>query len=206
MDWLKEHSFLIRKIHSLSGIIPLGVFLLEHLITNSFALQGASTYNEKISILTTLPFLMAVEIIFIAIPLAFHTLLGLYFVYLAENNVMEYKYLRNYMFYLQRATAIIVFLFVTYHVYTARIARAMAGVEISYEYMHQVLAQPVYLIIYLIGLIAAMFHFTNGIYTFAVSWGITIGPKSQKIIQTICVSLFIIMSGIGLMEIMAFAV
>jgi succinate dehydrogenase / fumarate reductase cytochrome b subunit len=194
---LQKYDFLLRKIHSLTGIIPIGVFLLEHIITNSFALGGAASYNEKIAAFQQIPFLVWVEIIFIGIPLAFHTLLGLYYVYLAENNVLDYKYLRNYMFYLQRITAIIAFIFVAYHVYTTRIGRAFAGIEISYEFMNQILTQPLFFALYFIGLLSAVFHFTNGIYTFAISWGITIGPSSQKKLQTICTALFIILTAIG---------
>lgn len=194
---LQKYDFLLRKIHSLTGIIPIGIFLLEHLITNSFALGGAGSYNEKIAAFQQIPFLVWVEILFIGIPLAFHTLLGLYYTYLAQNNVLDYKYFRNYMFYLQRATAIIAFIFVAYHVYTTRIGRAFAGIEISYEFMNQILSQPLFFALYFIGLLAAVFHFTNGIYTFAISWGISIGPSSQKKLQTVCTALFIILIAVG---------
>ncbi len=35
-----RYHFLIRKLHSLAGVIPLGVFLLEHLFLNSYAWRG----------------------------------------------------------------------------------------------------------------------------------------------------------------------
>lgn len=192
-----RYNFLLRKTHSLTGIIPIGVFLLEHLISNSFALGGAVSYNQKIAAFQKIPLLIWIEIIFIGVPLAFHTILGLYYTYLAKNNVLEYKYFRNYMFYLQRVTAVVVFLFVVYHVYTTRIGRAANGIVISYEFMNNILSQPIFFIIYFIGLLVAVFHFTNGIYTFAVSWGISIGPRSQKVIQTVCVTLFIILTAAG---------
>lgn len=194
---LQKYDFLLRKIHSLTGIIPIGLFLLEHMITNTFALGGAAAYNEQIAIFKELPFLVGIEILLIGIPLTFHGLLGLYYVYLAENNVLDYKYLRNYLFFLQRITAIIALIFVAYHVYTARIGRAFAGNEISYEFMNNILSQPIFFIMYLIGLLAAVFHFSNGIYTFAISWGIFIGPSSQKKLRTVCTVLFIALTAIG---------
>jgi len=205
VSFMQKYNFLIRKIHSLTGIIPIGVFLTEHLITNSFALGGAEYYNERVEAFQQLPFLVGIEIVFIAIPLAFHTLLGLYYVYLAKNNVLEYKYFRNYMFYLQRITAIITFVFVVYHSYTTRIGRAMAGIEISYEFMNNIVSQPVFFIIYLIGMLAAVFHFSNGIYTFAISWGIAIGPQVQRKFQTICTVLFIALTAIGTAGLIALA-
>ena len=38
-------SFLLRRLHSLTGIIPVGAFLFEHiLISNSTAISGPEAY------------------------------------------------------------------------------------------------------------------------------------------------------------------
>ena len=50
------NSFLLRRLHSLSGIIPIGAFLLEHFISNSEAMNGATAYNDQVKFLTGLPF------------------------------------------------------------------------------------------------------------------------------------------------------
>ena len=33
--FLDKHYFLLRRLHSLTGIVPIGIFLLAHLTTNS---------------------------------------------------------------------------------------------------------------------------------------------------------------------------
>ncbi len=66
------HSFLWRRLHSISGIFPIGAFILEHFLSNAFATNGAAAYNEKVRFLTGLPFVPSLEIVFIYIPLAFH--------------------------------------------------------------------------------------------------------------------------------------
>jgi len=38
-------SFLLRRLHSLSGIIPIGAFLLEHFISNAEAFKGPIAYG-----------------------------------------------------------------------------------------------------------------------------------------------------------------
>lgn len=202
---MQKYAFLIKRLHSLSGIIPIGFFLIEHLTTNSFALMGSDYYDQKIAAFQKLPFLIGIEIIFIAVPILFHTVLGIYYVYLAKNNILQYTYYRNYMFYLQRITAVVTALFVAYHVYTARIGRALADIEISYQFMNEILSQPIFFILYLIGLLAAVFHFSNGIYTFAISWGITIGPRAQKVFERVSIVLFIILSVIGTAGLLALA-
>jgi succinate dehydrogenase / fumarate reductase, cytochrome b subunit len=34
------YTFLLRRLHSLSGIVPVGAFLTEHVISNAFATRG----------------------------------------------------------------------------------------------------------------------------------------------------------------------
>ena len=37
---IEHRSFWARRLHSLSGVIPIGAFLVEHFFTNSFSRQG----------------------------------------------------------------------------------------------------------------------------------------------------------------------
>ena len=39
-----SRTFVLRKLHQLSGIMPLGFFLLEHFYTNSKALTGPADF------------------------------------------------------------------------------------------------------------------------------------------------------------------
>ncbi len=41
-----DHSFFWRKLHSLTGIIPIGAYLADHIWSNSYALVGAANYNH----------------------------------------------------------------------------------------------------------------------------------------------------------------
>ena len=51
-------SFLWRRLHSLSGIFPIGAFLVEHFLSNAFATNGGAAYNENVRFLTGLPFVL----------------------------------------------------------------------------------------------------------------------------------------------------
>ncbi len=66
------NSFFWRRLHSLSGIIPVGVFLAEHMISNAAATNGPADYNATVKFLTSVPFLVAVEWVGIFIPILFH--------------------------------------------------------------------------------------------------------------------------------------
>src|SRR5260370_23154053 len=74
-----ETSFLLRKLHSLSGIVPVGAFLAEHFWSNSAALVSAEKYNQTSVELQTIPFRVFVEWAFIFFPILFHGGVGLCF-------------------------------------------------------------------------------------------------------------------------------
>ncbi len=147
---------------------------------------------------------MVIELVVIILPLLLHAIYGLWVVYLARNNVLRYTYYRNWMFYLQRITAIVTLIFVVWHVYSLRVANLLYGTEVSFDALSQILASPLYLGLYVIGLLAAVYHFANGLWTFLISWGITIGPRSQQTAYYCCAGLFILLSAIGLRSLLAF--
>lgn len=204
MSVIAKNHYFIRKLHSLLGIVPLGLFMAEHMISNSFALRGAEAYNQVIAFLQSMPFLLFLELGLIILPIAFHALYGLYIVYVAKNNVLQYSYYRNWAFYLQRITAVITFVYVIYHVWTLRVASLLTGMEVGFDTMTQVLSNPWILALYIVGVICAMYHFGNGIATFLITWGITVGPYSQKVATWIGLVVFVVLSAVGIQSLVAF--
>ena len=73
-----SRTFVLRKLHQLSGIVPLGVFLLEHFYTNSKAMTGAESFNEAVRDLQAIPYVLLIEITGIFIPLIYHAVYGLF--------------------------------------------------------------------------------------------------------------------------------
>ena len=203
LDWYKNEYFL-RRLHSILAIFPLTIFMMEHLLVNFTALYGAATYNQTVAILQSLPFLPFMEMVLIVIPLAFHALFGIYIVYLAKNNVLTYNYYRNWAFFLQRITAVITFVYVIYHVWALRIAHVIFDFDINFETVGAHLANPLVFWIYSIGIIASMYHFTNGLTTFLISWGITVGPHSQRTAMWIGNAVFVFLAFMGISVILAF--
>lgn len=172
--------FFLRRMHSLSGVVPIGAFLLEHMFTNSFILKGAQAYNEKIEFLTSIPFLPVLEIGFIALPILYHAFYGFYVMFTGKSNLSSYPHRENWLYMAQRWTGMLTFIYISYHVYHTRIVHILYGTEVSYARMADLMHDPRIFCFYLVGLAAAMFHFANGVWGFLISWGITIGPKSQK--------------------------
>ncbi|KAB2952528.1 succinate dehydrogenase [Heliorestis acidaminivorans] len=198
-----NNHFAIRKVHSLLGIIPIGFFFLEHTITNSMAILGEDMWMAFVSFLHNLPFKIFLEVGLIFLPIAFHALYGLWIVYGAKNNTLRYSYFKNWMFYLQRITAIITLVFIIWHVWTLKTANLYYS-QSYFQAMGEMLSNPLVFAAYLIGFLAAAFHFTNGIWSFLVAWGVTVGPKAQKVSFALCMGFFALLSAAGIGSLISF--
>jgi succinate dehydrogenase / fumarate reductase cytochrome b subunit len=201
-----RNSYFSRKLHSLLGVIPVGFFLVEHLLTNYKAFQGGhAAFLEEVNWLHQLPLMLALEIFGIWLPLLYHAVYGLYVAYTARNNVSNYGYFRNQMFFLQRVTGVVTFLFIAWHFFQTRfqITLGLPQSDIGMQ-MHSIASNPVYFVLYCIGIVSAVFHFSNGMWSFLVSWGITIGPRAQRVSTYIWMGVFVVMSVMFILSLTAF--
>ncbi|MCE4051237.1 MULTISPECIES: succinate dehydrogenase cytochrome b558 subunit [Bacillaceae] len=199
----KNREFLFRRLHSLLGVIPVGVFLIQHLVVNHFATKGPESFNKAAAFMEHLPFRYFLEIFVIFLPIIYHAVYGIYIAFTAKNNTKKYGYFRNWMFYIQRVTGIVTLIFIVWHVWETRVAAQM-GKEVNYNMMEEILGNPWMFAFYLVGVISTIFHFSNGLWSFCVSWGITVTPKSQRISTYVTIGIFIILSTIGVRALLAF--
>jgi len=173
-------SFILKRLHSLSGVFPIGFFLLEHMFTNAFILGGPEAYNHKIEFLRNLPFVVFLEITFIGLPILYHAGYGIFVTLSGKTNLSSYPYTRNFLYTLQRITGIAALIYIGYHVYETRIVNALYGTEVSFARMQEIMSSPFMFWFYIAGLAAVCFHFANGIWGFCISWGITVSAKAQR--------------------------
>lgn len=200
----EQRDFFYRRLHSLLGVIPIGIFVIQHLLINHFAVYGEESFNKAASFMGDLPFVTILEIFVIYLPILFHAILGVYIVLVAKNNAGRYGYFRNWMFYLQRITGIITFIFIVVHVWQTRIQVAMGNAEVDFSLMEGILNNPFFLWFYVIGVISTVFHLANGLWGFAVTWGITQSPRSQQVVTYLTLLVFVVVSYIGVRAIFAF--
>ncbi len=213
-EFWEKHHFWIRRLHSLMGVVPLGVFLVMHLMANASILGGAELFNESVERIHSLgPLLVPVEIVGIFIPLVFHILLGIKIVTTAKNNAGIYKYRANIRYTLQRISGVIATLFIIYHLYhmhwigkplsflggaqfDPHDASASAAAAIQ---LHWIIAP-----IYALGVISTVYHFANGLWTFLITWGITVGKRAQRVAGGICAALGVMLCIVGLAAVSGF--
>jgi succinate dehydrogenase / fumarate reductase cytochrome b subunit len=199
-----SRSFLFGRLHSLAGILPLGLFLLEHLYSNAVAIKGKDAYDNHITTLLGIPFLTVIEVVFIAIPLIYHAAYGIYIGVLAKNNPYRYAYTRNWMFVMQRLSGVLTLVFVLYHLWQFRLSSLIFGTTINFDIVHQQLANPFIFTFYVLGVVSTTFHFSNGLWTAMITWGITSGDKAQRVSSVVRYALFLILTGVGVGSLISF--
>jgi succinate dehydrogenase / fumarate reductase cytochrome b subunit len=200
-----ERHFWLRRLHSLSGIVPIGGFLAFHLYENYTATRGPDAYNKMTRTLQELPFAVPMEIAIIIVPLLFHGIYGLFVTSTAKPNVISNAYVRNWMYFVQRVTGVIVFAFILFHLWTTRLVQLQDHESLDlFRQVQAAVANPWIYAFYLAGILSATFHLANGVWSFSIVWGLTIGPKAQRRMLYVSAAVFLILSYVGVWGIQAF--
>jgi succinate dehydrogenase / fumarate reductase, cytochrome b subunit len=202
-SFLERNEFLLRRLHSLSGIVPVGAYMVIHLVTNASVLDSAATFQRSVYSIHSLgAVLPVVEWVFIFLPLIYHAVYGVLITRGALPNSGTYKYASNLRYTLQRATGMIAFVFIMWHVFhmhgwfhadawMQNVAEPLGGgrfraynaTSTTAEAMQMSLIVP---ILYAIGVLSCVFHLANGIWTFGITWGLWVTPRSQQWANVAC--------------------
>ncbi len=184
-----DRHFVLRKVHSLLGIVPIGAFLCFHLFENSLATKGGEYFYEHvIHKIGEMPYVDLMEIFAIALPILFHAVYGLIIWFQGKSNAGNYGYFRNWMYIWHRITGAIVFAFLFYHVWATRGQVLLGNVEKTdlFAHLSTALENPLILVVYIVGVFCSVIHLANGVWLALITWGLTIGPRSQKISSWVC--------------------
>jgi succinate dehydrogenase / fumarate reductase cytochrome b subunit len=199
-----RNYFLLRRLHSLTGLV-FGGYLIVHLLINATIAQGGIVYQQQVDKIHSLPFLPVVEWTFIYLPLIFHTVYGIWITITGQPNVGNYPYGKNWAYVCQRISAIVIVLFVLFHVLALKYG--LFGTNLSFE-PHRALATVgrhfdagwwIVGIVYPLGILASCFHLANGFWTAAITWGLTVSKGAQRRWGYACAGLFAITFVAGMM-------
>ncbi|MEM6552407.1 MAG: succinate dehydrogenase [Planctomycetota bacterium] len=214
---LAEHHFILRRLHSLTGIMPVGVFLLFHLFTNMQMALAELTgelhyFQDEVDFIHSLPALIFLEVFGLWLPIAFHAGLGIVYMLSGKNNFYSYQYGGNLRYSLQRWTAWIALIFIFYHISTLRwrwtwfglidtpfVARGLNDEPLAQASTALALQAGLFdgwliTAFYLLGGLAAVYHWSNGLWTAAITWGLTITQKAMKRWGMVCAGMGVALS------------
>jgi succinate dehydrogenase / fumarate reductase cytochrome b subunit len=217
-------QYLAKKLFELTGFLPVGGFLVEHLYSNFQAVGpgGAERFDKVVVDLQTNPIILFAEIGLIALPLLYHAAYGLVVAKMARPNTGAYGYLRNWTYLFQRITGVILLFYIGYHVWNTRLlplvhpdtpllqhAPGSDQPLVSSAYMHQYLTGEhlgiQVLWIYFVGVTCAVYHFANGLWNIGIHWGLTISVRAQRISGLVCGLIGVTLLAVGLSSLLAFA-
>ncbi|MGB7158238.1 MAG: succinate dehydrogenase cytochrome b558 subunit [Tepidisphaeraceae bacterium] len=201
--------FLIRRLHSLTGLV-FGGYLVVHLLVNATIAQDPPVYQVQVDKIHSLPFLPVIEWTFIYLPILFHTVYGAWIIATGQPNVGRYPYEKNWFYLLQRISAVILVFFILFHVLSLKYGAL--GVNLSFDH-HEALGTVgrhldhgfLVWVVYPIGILASCYHLANGLWTAAITWGLTVSERSQKRWGLVCAGLFVLTFIAGMTALVASA-
>jgi succinate dehydrogenase / fumarate reductase cytochrome b subunit len=209
--------FFIRRLHSLTGIL-FGGYIVIHLLVNATLAQGPAegargpgsehtVFQLQVDKIHSLPFLVAVEWLFIYLPIIYHTLYGLWITFTGQPNVSRYPYGKNWFYFFQRVSAIVIALFIAFHVlamkgvFGGEMGRQLTfspvdhATQSTVNHMHA--AWWIGYVVYPIGILASCYHLANGFWAAAITWGLTVSKGAQRRWGFVCAALFVLTFGSG---------
>jgi len=205
-----RHHFLLRRLHSLTGII-FGGYLVVHLIVNATLVQLGKhdLYQAQVTKIHELPFLWAWEWGLIYLPILYHTVYGIYITLTGQPNVDRYGYTKNWFYVLQRISAVIILLFLIFHVLALK--AGWFGMTLSFDPQrasgtigrHMQASWVIPWIVYPLGILASCYHLANGFWTAAVTWGLTVSAGAQRRWGYVCAILFAVTLICGLVALVS---
>jgi len=213
-SFLARHEFLLRRLHSLSGVIPVGAYMCIHLLTNASVNNGAATFQNSVYQIHSLGVILPiVEWVFIFIPILFHALYGVLIIRNSQPNSGTYAYGSNRRYSAQRVTGMIAFLFIVWHVlhmhgwvhvdWWVKGLREMGHAQFAPYNATSTAARAMQAsvlvpILYTIGVLSCVFHLANGIWTFGITWGLWITPAAQRRALVGCGVFGVLLAAVGL--------
>ena len=200
---------MLRRLHSLTGLV-FGGYLIVHLLVNATIAQGGIVYQQQVDKIHSLPFLPVIEWTFIYLPILFHTVYGIWITVTGQPNVTNYPYARNWFYLAQRVSAIVIVFFMLFHIMSLKYG--WFGTNLSFE-PHRALGTVgrhfdhgfLVWFVYPIGILASCYHLANGLWTAAITWGLTISNGAIQRWGYVCVGIFVLTFIAGMTALIAAA-
>jgi succinate dehydrogenase / fumarate reductase cytochrome b subunit len=209
-----RHEFLIRRLHSLSGLVPIGGYLAFHLATNAAIIDGVAAYQHRADQIHRLgpTTILVLEWSVIFLPILFHLIVGMLIVCRGKRNLAQYSYAGNIRYTLQRATGVVATLFILWHVFHmhgwfrfewwVQMIRPLGGAQFdpaaAITAPEVIQSSWIIAVLYGIGTLACVYHLANGIWTMGITWGVWTSPRAQRIANVPCMLVGFVLAFVGM--------
>ena len=201
--------FGLRRLHSLTGIVPVGLFVIMHLFTNFQLLVG--DFQHEVDFIHSLPALLWLEI-GLWVSIGFHAALGLLYTFTGNRpNVTAYGWADNWRYLLQRVSGVVALVFIFLHVATLRWQWSIFGWFTPFLVRGpdgEALAAPTTALalqhawwvgaLYVVGVISVVYHWSNGLWSAAATWGVAVTEAAQRRWGYVCAAMGVALAIFGM--------
>jgi succinate dehydrogenase/fumarate reductase cytochrome b subunit len=170
---------LARRLFTLSGVVPLGVFVPLHLLTTATAIQGGARFDRTFA---RSPATTIALVVLVVLPLAFH---GGYGAWLAVTRPRAAN-LPGWLPRLRPAASLLTLAFLVGHMFElpARRWTGALGAGSLFDVLTAHLSStwhgvPLVALAYLVGVAATIVHFSIALWALVPSYGIVLSERGR---------------------------
>lgn len=191
-------SFWSAKVGSFVALLPLGIWTVNHLWDNLAAFSGEAAWESAVTHYSS-PAAHIATLVIVFLPLVLHTIWGLKRLFAFRPNNLAYTNFGNFKYIVQRISAVGVLGFLGAHIYLAMLRpRLMLGHAEDFKDLAAHMAHhPPTLLVYILGVLGVAYHLANGLWSFAMNWGVVTSRPALKRFDVVTIGLFILFTAMG---------
>lgn len=193
----------LKRLQVLTGVVPVGLFLLSHFAVNGRAIAGRDAYRSAVHAIARLPWLAGFEVIAIALPLVAHLALG-FVLGLTAQGAFERAHPDVARRWIQRATGFYLAMFVVIHVWSLRLSPDRRAETDLFALVAAQLRHPASFVLNALAVIAAALHFSIGWSALFGPNAFTLSPGGVRASRVAGLAGGVILAGLGLNALLAF--
>lgn len=208
-SWLsvERRALSLNRLHSLTGCIALGGFLLLHLWTQGQALGGWEAYDRAVWWAGRSWPVRVLEVLLIYLPLSYHAAYGLSVILRPaglrqrRSSLSRGGYRKGWARALQHSTGAITLAFIVFHLWQFRWPLWLGQLE-ARDVFPLLCAQlsstnswgiPLFAFVYLAGSAACIAHFCNGLSAACFHFGLTQTRRTARRVAWACGALGVLL-------------
>ena len=189
----------LRRLHTLTGVGPLGLFLLVHLGSTHRAVAGPEAFARGRAWIADAHSLHALGSALVLGLLAFHAGYGLVRLVRTPSPSLRLAPPADWYRATHRAAGLVTLGFVGVHLVQLRLPllRGALSPEGLYPALEAVLGTPGGYALHLVGLSAVVYHFAYGLWQAGNTWGVTTRPEARRQSAFVCAALGLALWALG---------
>jgi succinate dehydrogenase / fumarate reductase cytochrome b subunit len=194
----QKTPLLQSRLGSFLAVVPLSIWVVNHLWDNLAAFQGAEAWQSAVTQYKH-PYAQMATFLVVILPLLFHTGWGIVRLLSFKPNLGAYPNYGNLKYIIQRVAGVGVLFFLGAHLWLAFLhPRLVEGhaepfSDIARE-MHFHLPT---LMVYLLGVLGTAYHIANGLQGFAMGWGLLASERSMRRFEPWSIVIFLVLLAMG---------